>query len=604
MWSSRVIWKLFLVSAGVVIVAVGACVTVVTQRQEAQLFDDMWQRLSDSAILIRGDIGSDLAEIEPSQLQAKIRGLGQATGLRITVLDENGKVLAESDQQSTEAVGDMENHLSRKEFVEAARNSSGRARRTSPTWGSPFLYFALAIKQNGKEVGFVRTALPVAPIREQVADIRKLSVAVGLVAALVSLVAAHWLMTWLVAPIATLTTAAGEIAAGKYPRRVHVSTNDEFAMLARSFEQMVSELGARESMLRESVQHQTTVLGGMVEGVIAVDADQHVLFANIAAGANLGFTPDSAKGLPLLEVVRSYELRELVHQSLESGLPVRGEIAWHFHKKNLSLDVHATPIAGAPPPGVVLVLHDVTELKRLEGLRQQFVANVSHDLKTPLSSIKAYTETLLNGALDDPSHARHFLTRIDEQASRLHELILDLLSLARIESGQADLEIIDLPLKKVVAHCLRDHEERAKASGLAVENQVDESPLVVRADEEGLQQILSNLIDNAIKYTPAGGTITIRCREEAHQAVIEVADTGVGIGPEHHSRLFERFYRVDKARSRELGGTGLGLAIVKHLCQAMQGTVYVESTPGEGSVFGVRLPVAREQATVNGGITS
>jgi two-component system phosphate regulon sensor histidine kinase PhoR len=238
-------------------------------------------------------------------------------------------------------------------------------------------------------------------------------------------------------------------------------------------------------------------------------------------------------------------------------------------------------------------MHDVTELKRLEGLRQQFVANVSHELKTPLSSIKAYTETLLNGALDDPKHARHFLSRIDDQATRLHELILDLLSLARIESGQAAMEITDLPLKGVVASCLRDHLERAKASGLTIENQVKDSPLVVRADEEGLLQILGNLIDNAIKYTPAGGAITVRCRQEANQAVIEVADTGVGIEPEHHSRLFERFYRVDKARSRELGGTGLGLAIVKHLCQAMQGTVSVESQPGKGSVFGVRLPLAR-----------
>jgi two-component system phosphate regulon sensor histidine kinase PhoR len=297
--------------------------------------------------------------------------------------------------------------------------------------------------------------------------------------------------------------------------------------------------------------------------------------------------------------VRSYELRELVHQSLETGQPVHGEVTWHFRKKTLTLDVHATPIAGNPPPGVVLVLHDVTELKRLEGLRQQFVANVSHELKTPLSSIKAYTETLLNGALEDPQHARHFLTRIDDQASRLHELILDLLSLARIESGQAALEITNLPLQKVVAECLRDYEERARASGLAIVNQVDQSPLMVRADEEGLLQILGNLIDNAIKYTPAGGSITVRCREEANQAVIEVADTGVGIEPEHHSRLFERFYRADKARSRELGGTGLGLAIVKHLCHAMQGTVSVDSKPGQGSTFGVRLPLAESQRPEN-----
>src|SRR5690606_32957697 len=250
-----------------------------------------------------------------------------------------------------------------------------------------------------------------------------------------------------------------------------------------------------------------------------------------------------------------------------------------------------TPLAGTPPAGVVLVLRDLTELKRLEGLRHQFVANVSHELKTPLSSIKAYTETLLNGAIDDTQYARHFLTRIDEQASRLHELILDLLTIARIESGQAALEIAPLALSGVVASCLRNYEERAKAGDISLDDQPRDSQLVVMADEESLGQILNNLVDNAIKYTPAGGTITVRCRAEENQAVIEVADTGVGIEPEHHGRLFERFYRVDKARSRELGGTGLGLSIVKHLCQAMQGSVAVESSLGQGTVFRVRLPL-------------
>src|SRR5690606_10344232 len=188
-----------------------------------------------------------------------------------------------------------------------------------------------------------------------------------------------------------------------------------------------------------------------------------------------------------------------------------------------------TPLAGTPPAGVVLVLRDLTELKRLEGLRHQFVANVSHELKTPLSSIKAYTETLLNGAIDDPKYARHFLTRIDDQASRLHELILDLLSIARIESGQAALEITELSLSSVVADCLRDYEDRAQAGGIVLNDQTSDSQLVVLADEESLCQILNNLIDNAIKYTPVGGTITVRCRTEANQAVIEVADTGVGI---------------------------------------------------------------------------
>ena len=300
-------------------------------------------------------------------------------------------------------------------------------------------------------------------------------------------------------------------------------------------------------------------------------------------------------GAPLLEVIRSHELREIVNESLRTSQNVRGEIGWLQNKKQLTLDVQATPLAGNPSPGVVLVLNDISELKRLENMRQQFVANVSHELKTPLSSIKAYTETLLNGALEDSEHARLFLTRIDDQTARLHELILDLLSIARIESGQASLETTDLPLAKVVQACVDDYAERARVAGITLENRVHDNELRVRADEESLFQILSNLVDNGIKYTPEGGVVSVNCRTADKEALIEVSDTGIGIEPEHHSRLFERFYRVDRARSRELGGTGLGLAIVKHLCQAMQGSISVKSSPGEGSTFAVRLPLAESK---------
>jgi two-component system phosphate regulon sensor histidine kinase PhoR len=242
---------------------------------------------------------------------------------------------------------------------------------------------------------------------------------------------------------------------------------------------------------------------------------------------------------------------------------------------------------------VVLVLRDISELKRLERMRQQFVANVSHELKTPLSSIKAYTETLLGGARNDPVHCERFLNRIDEQAGRLQELILDMLSLARIESGQLALELADVSVAHVVRRCVADYEPQAVGRELVLENLVDDATIRVHADEEALRQILSNLIDNAVKYTSAGGRVSIRCRPNGTMADIDVTDTGVGISPEHHAHLFERFYRVDKARSRELGGTGLGLSIVKHLSQAMGGSVSVKSAVKAGSTFSVRLPLAK-----------
>jgi two-component system phosphate regulon sensor histidine kinase PhoR len=268
-----------------------------------------------------------------------------------------------------------------------------------------------------------------------------------------------------------------------------------------------------------------------------------------------------------------------------------------------SLTVHAARLPGTPPRGAVLVLHDTSHLRRLERLRQDFVANVSHELKTPLSVIKACVETLIEGAADDPAYRGSFLERIAEQADRLHALILDLLSLARIEAGTEAFAFQDVPLGAAVTDCLERHRARAQGLQLVLEATPPEGPagelsaestqpLSAWADEEAVNQILDNLIDNALKYTPAGGRIRVAWRAEDGEVCLEVEDTGIGIPEQDLPRIFERFYRVDKARSRELGGTGLGLSIVKHLVSAMHGSVRVASQLGRGTTFAVRLPRA------------
>jgi two-component system phosphate regulon sensor histidine kinase PhoR len=582
---------MFLAFAALVLVALTAMLAIVSGWQEDQLVEQMQKRLREAALLMRDSVRADLPAGPSEALQAKVRRLGQQTQTRFTLVDAEGLVLADSEHETLAEVSTLENHLNRPEFLQAFREGQGEAQRNSATLGVPYLFFALPVEQQGKLVGYVRAAHPMASVYEQVAAIRRFIAMMGLAVGATGLVITSWLTWRIVHPVQDLTQAAEQIAAGEYPQRVDVATRDELGMLARSFEKMSRELDSRERQLRESMQRQTTVLAGMIEGVIAVDRRQHVLFANVAAGRKLRFSPEDVVGLPLLEVVRSHELRTIVEQALQTRQHCQGEIQ-RKSDVQLTLEVHATPLPGQPCPGVVLVLHDVTDLKRLEGMRQQFIANVSHELKTPLSSIKAYTETLLSGALEDTEHARTFLSRIDDQADRLQDLIIDMLSLARIESGQMPLELANVSVVEVVENCVRDYEGRAAAGQLTLVNQIDSGPLQVRADEEALLQILSNLVDNAIKYTPAGGTVTIRGRSEESQAVIEVADTGPGIAPEHHERLFERFYRVDRARSRELGGTGLGLSIVKHLCQAMGGSVAVESALKKGSVFRVRIPLA------------
>jgi len=594
MWSSRLFWKLFLANAALIALVVGVCTAIVAGWQEEQLVEQVHRRLHDSAMLLKEHIRREPFSEDNESLQRKIRNLGQRTKTRFTIVDAQGKVLADSEQATLDDVRAMDNHLQRQELVQANHTGSGDSRRLSPTLRVPYLYFALAIEADGTRQGYVRAAQPIASLLAEVAAIRRLIWQVGLGVVFVGLVLSYALTQRLLHPIQTLTTAAESLARGEPPRRLGVPRADELGTLARAFEHMVVELETRQNALRATNGQQAAVLGGMVEGVLAVDGNERVLFANEAAGRILGFAPDEAVEHTLLEVVRSNDLHEIVRHTLRQREFVRSEIDWQATKPR-RLIVNATPLPGDCSAGVVLVLHDVTELNRLENLRQQFVANVSHELKTPLSSIKAYTETLLGGAIDDKKNARRFLQCVDDQANRLHELILDMLALARIESDGFALELTDVCIHDVAEKCVQDHRARAQSAEISLIDETGSSDWSVHADEESLQQILDNLVDNALKYTPAGGTVTLRSRRaeaDPRMAEIEVADTGPGIDPAHHERVFERFYRVDKARSRALGGTGLGLAIVKHLCQAMGGSASVENRPGGGTIVRVLVPLA------------
>ena len=366
--------------------------------------------------------------------------------------------------------------------------------------------------------------------------------------------------------------------------------------VARLLDSVVPRLEARIAKLEQDRQQLSAVLSGMAEGVIAIDARRRLLFANPSADRLFGLGASSV-GRFVPELIRSAYIQEIIDITLANSEPYRGEISiaardGPIRAPSRTLSVHGTPLSGSPPPGAVFVFHDVTELRRLERMRQDFVANVSHELKTPLASIKAYTETLLDWALHDENVDVRFLERIEEQAERLNQLILDLLSLARLESGQEVYDHKPLVLSKWVITCVESHRARAESKSQILDldlSQLNPATLVL-ADEEAVRQILDNLIDNAIKYTPEQGTVRVTCQATADGVSIEVADSGIGIPRDDLPRVFERFYRVDKARSRELGGTGLGLSIVKHLVQSIGGQITVESRLGAGSQFTVVLP--------------
>lgn len=412
-------------------------------------------------------------------------------------------------------------------------------------------------------------------------------IGVGL-AALVCL----WVARGVGQPIDELIRNAARMEAHNLEQRVFIDSPPELAQLGQEFNRLNTRLAARIGQLEQDHEQLRAILGGMVEGVVALDAQQHVLFANERARQLLEFV-QSPVGRPLWEVVRQRPLLDAVQKALDRGEPCREELSWTGREPR-SLTLHAARLPGKPPRGAVLVLHDTTELRRLERLRQDFVANVSHELKTPLAVIQACVETLLDGAIDDVQHRGPFLKQIASQSERLHSLIMDLLSLARIESGEELFEPRAVPVEEVVQDGVERHRARAETrnQALTVEPPPAPSDLQVWADEDALNQILDNLLDNALKYTPEGGRIRIGWGLVEGQVYLEVADTGIGIPEADLPHIFERFYRVDRARSRELGGTGLGLSIVKHLVQALQGTLRATSRVGHGTTFTIWLPRA------------
>jgi two-component system phosphate regulon sensor histidine kinase PhoR len=294
---------------------------------------------------------------------------------------------------------------------------------------------------------------------------------------------------------------------------------------------------------------------------------------------------------PFLELVRNPVIEKCVEEVFRVRRTIDQEIETKRQPRRV-LSIRFSWIAQYQDDVVVMVVHDVTSLRQLETMRRDFVANVSHELKTPLSSIKAYSETLRLGALDDPDHRLRFVERIEEQANRLSSLILDLIRLARVESGLIAFEVRDINLCQIALQRIEVFREQAEKRSLTLRADVPEDAIIVRCDEEGLETILDNLISNAVRYTPEGGQVSVRCSQDAEMGVIEVIDNGQGIAPEHQERIFERFYRVDKARSSDLGGTGLGLSIVKHFVQSFSGRVSVSSRLGKGTTFTAKLPLS------------
>lgn len=516
--------------------------------------------------------------------------IGKLLGVRITIIGPTGVVYGDSELNG-QALRDVENHFMRPEVQEALESGYGESRRYSTTVKKDMLYVATTF--GGAELkGFLRLSIPLSDIEALSGRLKQLLIVVFVFGFFGVFTASFAISSFISRPIHEMAHSAHAIARGDYSKKIPIVRGDEVGELATAFNYMIDQVRSR---LEEVVANQSrleAVLLSMFEAVMVVDSSGVILLLNKALKDVFRIKEDY-QGKKPLELIRNIEIQEIIDKALLScgGVITKEVVILTPVEKTLLM--HAAPvIQKGSVQGAVLVMHDITELRRLERIRQDFVANVSHELRTPVTNIKGYAETLLEGALDDKKHAREFMKIIHSDAERLAQLIEDILDLSKIEAGKIPLAIEPLDLKAVLLPVVSGLEKQMQTKGIVLSLKLTEDLPRILADKNSMRQILLNLLDNAIKYNRPNGTITISASCSYDAVQVEVADSGIGIAEKDLSRIFERFYRTDKARSRELGGTGLGLSIVKHLLAAQGGTISVESTLGEGSIFRFSLPKA------------
>jgi two-component system phosphate regulon sensor histidine kinase PhoR len=512
---------------------------------------------------------------------------------RVTLIALDGRVLGDSEVDVS-ALGRLENHRERTEVRAALRGDVGRDLRTSVSINTPLIYVAVPVRDGGRIAGVLRLALPLSAVTSSYGALRRVMVAGGLVALAVAFGIGVFVAGRVTRPVVEMQRIAHAMSEGHFDVRAPVRSVDELGALGRALNMMMARLREKIGDLEEERAKARAILDGMVEGVIAVDGHEAIVLMNERARAMFGVGAGRGEGKPFLEVIRNADLHEVFRQSRSAvaDAPLAREIRLrHPVPRIVQISAVALRLAGGGEPGVVMVLHDVTALRRLEQVRTEFVANVSHELRTPLTAIQGYLETLLGGALEEPHHARRFLDIAYRHTERLGRLLNDLTDLSNIELGKVTLRLAPVRLDDVVSSVFEIIRPKAEGGRVGLIADVQPADLTVHADHDRLAQILINLVDNAVKYTSENGWVTVRARPiDGTRAEIRVRDTGAGIPAADLPRITERFYRVDKARSRELGGTGLGLAIVKHLVLAHGGELAIDSQEGQGTT--VRFTLA------------
>lgn len=538
--------------------------------------------------LLKKQMAHRLSPLDATQINLICKEIGRSLSTRITVILPSGKVVGDSEEEPER----MDNHADRPEIIKAFTGHVGNAIRYSSTLQQNMMYVATPLVQGNQMVAVLRASIPVTSIDNELKSIQIKMVLGGVLIALFAALISLFVSRRISRPIEKMKQGAKRFASGDLTYRLPAPDSDEMGSLAEAMNQMASQLNDRLNTIIQQHNELKAVLASMVEGVIAMDKDERIISINNAAGKMFETTPSESLGRNIQEVIRDTEMRHFMSNTLSSEDTIEGDINLNGHYERV-LHAHSTSLCDAEDIriGTLVVLNDVTRLRSLENMYRDFASNVAHEIKTPLTAIKGFVENIYHGEVDRPEETKRFLGIIIKHVNRLNSVVEDLLSLARIEQMDTtkEVKLEEGRIKDVIQTAIQVCQAKAEAKKVKIDLMCN-GEVSTKIDPLLLEQAVVNLLDNAIKYSRKKSTIQVEAEVQDKEIIIRFQDHGMGIPSEHLPRIFKRFYRVDKARSRKLGGTGLGLAIVKHILQAHEGHVTVESTPGEGSTFAIHIP--------------
>lgn len=540
------------------------------------------------ARLLENQIHQLLGPLEISVIDAVCKKIGVSSGTRFTVILPTGLVVGDSNEDPSI----MDNHALRPEIIEARKGNVGQSIRFSSTLQKRMMYVAIPLKEKGKILAVIRAAMPVTAIDQAIDAIQIKIILGGLFISMLAAGISLYVSRRISRPIEKLKQGTDLFARGDLSHRLPGTDLIEIDNLIEALNQMAGQLEDRLNTIVSQKKELAAVLSSMAEGVIAFDVDERIISINQAAARIFGRKPEDLLNRTVQEAVRNPKLQQFVRDALSTSENLECDII-HYHEGERIIYIHSTSLFDSTghSTGILVVLNDVTQLRQLENMRKDFAANVSHEIKTPLTAIKGFVETIRLGDNEKPEDTERFIGIIEKHVNRLSAIVHDLISLSKIEQddGEKEIQLQKSPIRNVIQAAVGNCREKAEQKEITIDIGC-EKDISAMIDATLLEQAIFNLLDNAINYSDRQNTVQVSVAVQETETIISVQDQGIGIAKEHIPRLFERFYRVDKARSRTLGGTGLGLAIVKHIAQAHGGQVAVESTLGKGSIFSIHLP--------------